>query len=367
MELYLHIGTNKTASSYLQTLQTQNKALLEMEGIYVPPSPWDADMLKGVITPGNGHELAQILCRPKKLDEILFTYLRKLKIAAEQKKCHKIILSNEILIRLFSNRDLLSSLSEAVATVGFVRINMFCVLRNPYEHALSLYKHRMKSGKIWEYAEWLENDYKTLSLLDLFMDHYNDFKNIHWTFKIYKKDSTFLVNSYFRNFLNLQAQIPEVLAKSVNPSISLSGIKIMELMNRTLAGAGRNFYSYCMENEMRIAESPFLVDEFFNTYRNYVNATKPTSISRIAKLLPQGEALEFESVPKDKSLPELKRINNVLFLKESEIQTVCKIILKTKEQEIGYRIRFFVNQLKNKLKKKHNNFDSSRYGGSLRT
>ncbi len=367
MELHLHIGMNKTASSYLQTMQTQNRVLLAKEGIYVPSSQWDGDMQNGVITPGNGHELARILCLPKNLKEQLLVYLQKLKTAAERNKCDKIALSNEILIRLFSNKDLLSSLSEAAKIAGITKIKMFCILRNPYEHALSLYKHRMKSGNVREYAEWMQNDYKTLFLFDLFLAHYKEFENIEWLFCPYKKDSVFLAKSYFNRFLDLKTQVTDKLTKSVNPSMSLKGIKIMSIMNNALPGAGRNFYRHCIDSDVKIGESPFLENKFFETYHSHILALFPNSIDRIANLLPLEDRLKFKEFPKNKSSAQKNETENILSIQAEEIQAICETLLNTKNQEFRNGLRKFVVKWKLKIVRRNNNFDSSRYGGSLRT
>jgi len=111
MDLYLHVGTNKTGSSFLQTVLAQKKNELINKGVYVPSSRWDSRMLKGKISPGNGHKLAKNLAAEDKSSTTKF--LEDISRRANNKNAAKVILSNEILIRLFSNRDILDILCNS--------------------------------------------------------------------------------------------------------------------------------------------------------------------------------------------------------------------------------------------------------------
>ncbi|HET8804253.1 MAG TPA: hypothetical protein VFM72_06705 [Aequorivita sp.] len=362
MELFLHIGTNKTASSYLQTLQTKNKKLLQKEKIYCPPSEYDKEMLSGKISPGNGHVLANILCLPEKRDEQLHTYFKNLIRSANREKCSKICLSNEILIRLFSNEELIQSLSNAATKAGFIKINMFCFLRNPYEHALSLYKHRMKSGNVIDYSKWLETDYKTISLFRQFLQHFTKSKDINWSFRVYKRDPAYMMKVYFYDFLGITTTIDHRLPKSVNPSMSLKGIKIMGVMEKIRSGAGAFFYRYSTENNIKISEEGNLEQKFFAAYNDYLNTKFPNITEQISSLLPSNEQSEFLRLPSARAISY-----DVTFsLNESEFEAVCQTFSKMRNKNFLTSGIVYLKRLKAKYLNKPQHFDSSRYGGSLR-
>ena len=56
MNLYLHIGTEKTGSSHLQSLSAINRDLLKKSGIWFPEAEKrDNMLLSGDISAGNAH------------------------------------------------------------------------------------------------------------------------------------------------------------------------------------------------------------------------------------------------------------------------------------------------------------------------
>ncbi len=61
IKLYLHLGYHKTGSSFLQTMFAQNRDYLLENDIYFPYSKGDKNMLKGIISPGNGILLVEAL------------------------------------------------------------------------------------------------------------------------------------------------------------------------------------------------------------------------------------------------------------------------------------------------------------------
>ena len=123
MELLIHVGTNKTGSSFLQTVLTSNRKQLENQRVYVPASAWDAEMLVGKISPGNGHQLATLISRQDKKG--LCEYLKKLYTEAKKRKCEKVVLSNEILIRILSYENELNLLVNVAKETGFQNISWF--------------------------------------------------------------------------------------------------------------------------------------------------------------------------------------------------------------------------------------------------
>jgi hypothetical protein len=144
--------------------------MLQAAGVFLPKSKWDDSMLSGKITPGNGHQLAKILLERNR--KTLAEYLSSILIQAQDLKCTKVLLSNEVLIRLFSDQEILMSLEVESKKVGFDSIHLLSYNRNIFEHSLSLYKHRAKYGLHPDYQKWFEGDYETLVIYANF--GYND-------------------------------------------------------------------------------------------------------------------------------------------------------------------------------------------------
>ena len=62
MKLYLHIGTEKTASSFVQTTFARNRDWLSSLGVFYPKGgKRENDMMAGLISPGNAKDLTILL------------------------------------------------------------------------------------------------------------------------------------------------------------------------------------------------------------------------------------------------------------------------------------------------------------------
>ena len=62
MKLYLHIGTEKTGSSHLQSLSAINSNVLQQNGIWFPfEGKSNKSLIKGEISAGNAQSLTNAL------------------------------------------------------------------------------------------------------------------------------------------------------------------------------------------------------------------------------------------------------------------------------------------------------------------
>ena len=219
MKLYLHIGTNKTGSSSLQYFFQKNRLNLLNHDVYYPESKWDTKIEEGKISPGNGYMLATIILNGSQVD--LQDYLSKLITETRQRAVNKILLSNEVLIRILSDKNNLDKLNYALKDCNFEQVILVCYIRNYYDHALSLFKHRNKSGKYLDYDNWLVHDYETLRLLSDFICFYRSVSQINWVFREYMKDGLSCVQDFTSNVLGLEIPNSSSVAK-VNMGLSMS-------------------------------------------------------------------------------------------------------------------------------------------------
>lgn len=357
MDLYLHIGTNKTGSSFLQTLLITNQTQLLEKNVWLPPSKWDNDMLIGKITPGNGYELASLLL--KEQEKKLLDYFSEQKKIAKVNNCNKVVLSNEILVRLFSNRQLVSILENTAYKAGFAKIVCFCLLRNPYEHALSLYKHRAKNGEFNNYEKWFETDYETIWTVSQFLSHFKT-SSIDWNFRLYRKDSEYLTNLLFLEFLGLSDLVlKEPTSKKVNISLNLKYIRQIQLLEKETKGLGKYLYAKFIEMDQKQSESKFLLNQFYVTCRNFLEKHEVT-VNKLAEMLPSDERSTFLKVPNTIS------VNNDLdVLSERDIQAIEEAKKLHRENIISDSIKRLYLQIRNTLNYKKIQL-SRKYGGSLR-
>lgn len=236
MNLYLHIGHNKTGSSFLQTIFAQNRDLLKSNGYFFPiDKKFEKKMLEGIITPGNGFDLNKGMLENdiKKVKRLLKEYIR----SAKQEMCNKILISNERLFVTFSHENNLKTFINICDDLAIKNIYTLTFLREPVAHLISMYKHRSKTGKNIDFENWLQQDYETVHVYKNFLKLYNKYP-IDWTLRKYKKDSSILLKVTFKDWLNIK-QEPKLFTRPVNPSLKLSEILLLQ-----------NIYK----------ESPYLVD-----------------------------------------------------------------------------------------------------------
>lgn len=363
MKLFVHIGTNKTGSSYLQSTITLNKKILQESGVYVPDSKWDDKMIQGVITPGNGHELAKILVNKNTADK-LFAYLNQIRNAALNFGCEKVLLSNEILIRIFSEPQILNDFETASQKAGFEEVHCLTFLRNLYGHALSLYKHRAKSGKNENYKTWFESDYETLRLFNPLMENLKNSK-LSFKFVPFEKDSKKIIQR-FSEWIVIENHKLKLFENSVNPSLTLNQIKWLQHINKRYEGIGPELYA-AMIGIQNSEENEHLISQFYDDADAYFqNYTK--TIDGLNDLMHE---MEHEPIDKRPNLKTafLAKKSNLLSL--SEYDTIQGVVKKYSRFYQLNRTLFLMKHygrigLFNLIGKKKNNLDSNKFGGSLR-
>jgi hypothetical protein len=360
MELYLHVGTNKTASSYTQSLLTINKTGLQKQKFYVPDSKWDQQMVDGIISPGNGHQLAKYLCE-KDPSIHLLKYFGDLINQSQSKSCNRVVLSNEILIRLFSDPYVLSQFQQSALKAGFASINILCVLRNPYQHALSLYKHRMKGGNFLDIQDWLETNYETMRLFKVFLTHFKDYDHIQWKFRAYRRDSNYLSKVFFKDFLNTDIELFQPKQRQVNPSMPLKGLRLMSMLKKIDRVFPQALYTAFLNKDFKINESEFLVWTFYLKYDEFLKSKFSKTYHDLSLLLENNENREEFNNQPDLSVTEQDDKYS-----RGQVEQVV-VILKSKSKHDLFKSSIkMLKRLKAKLYTKPNKFDSKKFGGNLR-
>jgi len=244
MKLYLHIGTEKTGSSFLQSYLAKNRSMLEKHGIYFPDAGIrEVDMLSGRISPGNASELNTLLSQ--KLWTKVEQWLKAKYKATKDNNCKQLLLSNEVLIKTFSDETTLSKFINIVNNQGFDLQSFLLIIRYPVGQALSLYKHRSKNGDMMPIHQWLEENY---ILADCLKNFYQNIKDLNVDLKqyAYQKNSEYLVEVCINKWLSLDEQVA-VEHKSVNPSLTLSELKLMSQIKAQDIYLAKVFYKFMID------------------------------------------------------------------------------------------------------------------------
>ena len=262
MNLYLHIGTEKTGSSFLQTYLAKNRKTLEKHKICFPHGGvQENNMQKGIITPGNATDLEKNM-KAERWDTIKYWLLEKIE-EAQKKHCDTILLSNEILMLQLAEEGRLSKLMQILEDLCISLKGILLIVREPVSQAMSLYKHRTKNGKFIPIEKWLDTNYfiadalsgfyKVLSKTDISLSQYE-----------YKKDSEYLVDVCINQWLELNHKI-RLKPQNINPSLTLSELVLLSEISKIDKILAKQYYQFMLG-----IDNKYKSDDIY--YKSYVIA-----------------------------------------------------------------------------------------------
>lgn len=239
MKLFLHIGTEKTGSSFIQTSFAINREGLLRQGFWYPKAgAREKDMQSGKISPGN----ALVLYKALKAQD--FVSLKSCFIAwkneAKDKNASSIILSNEKLLEVISSLDYFLMLEKILEELEIELKSVLLVLRDPVDQALSLYKHRAKNGQCPSLSIWLENAYFYHIYLKNFIDTVNHLEN-RILIKKYQTEGEGLIKLFYQDWLGIRNEINSY-NQTVNPSLTLSELTLLSKIATWDNDAASDFY-----------------------------------------------------------------------------------------------------------------------------
>lgn len=224
MKLLLHIGTEKTGSSFLQKACATNRRFLTNSGVDFPNAGLDEQrLLTESISPGNARALKELV--EGRHWEQVSNWLATRVAAARSSGCSRLLLSNENLLVALSGREQLCNFETAARSSGIREISILLVIRNPVDQAVSLFKHRSKNGRAGEIKQWIRTGYDLPIHLGAFLAQAD---GLHTDLHIrkYLRQTDALLTVFFEDWLALEAP-PEVREKRVNESLSLSEIHVL--------------------------------------------------------------------------------------------------------------------------------------------
>jgi len=242
VKLYLHIGTEKTGSSHLQSLAAVNRSTLEQHGTYFPRGGRkEQQMLNGQVSSGNAQNLTNAINARnwEKVKSILQEHVAK----AKERKCKIVLLSNELMVLALNSTTVWEQFDAVIVSAGFTHTRFLLILRNPVEQALSLYKHRAKGGTAADIEHWVPKHYYYGNGLLIFLKAAMQLQADLVCRKYQSKDGC-LEEVFFKNWLGLNIQL-KGFDKPVNPSLSFSELLLL-----------KDIYK----------RHPYLIEEFYNRF-----------------------------------------------------------------------------------------------------
>lgn len=225
--LLVHVGTEKTGSSFVQKLCAASRAYLRSGGIFFPRAGKDERlMVRETVSPGNARELNGLIESGSWRKVSLWLRERAEDMAGAG--CGSLLLSHELLFVSLSSPGALRELDAAAHSAGFDEIAYLLVIRDPVEQALSLYKHRAKKGKVSDIGDWLESDYSTPRDISEFLEKASE-QHASLAIRKYKKDSGTILSMFFDDWLSIQSP-PVTIDEIVNPSLTLSELQCINYL-----------------------------------------------------------------------------------------------------------------------------------------
>ena len=240
MKLQIHIGTEKTGSSYLQKLCGRNRQYLKDCGIWFPDAgKHEKRLQEGTISSGNAAQLTEHI-RDSDWPEVS-NWIMTRADEAEKCGCSILLLSNELLFAAMSKVGALAQVQIAAEQAGISESTFLLVIRDPIEQALSLYKHRAKNGTISNVQEWLQYGYSLPRDLQGFLGEAEE-SNISLHLRKYKKQSGSIEQLFFHDWLEIDTP-PNRIENIVNPSLTLSELEVIRHIASTRPEHRSAFYS----------------------------------------------------------------------------------------------------------------------------
>ena len=230
IKLRLHLGPEKTGTSFLQCLSVANRGLLAERGIHFPTgTPHDERCMRdGRISAGNGRILARLV--EDEDWQAVQGWIACAVEACSQNACSELLISSEQLLAPLARAGALEHFLTRVRASGVSDVSLLLVLREPVSQLLSLYKHRAKGGSVGRIGDWAEDGYLLPTHLGGLRQQI-EATGVGLCVRAYSRESGGLERLFFRDWLELEDNVAGVVAE-VNPSLSLSELELVRLLHK---------------------------------------------------------------------------------------------------------------------------------------
>jgi hypothetical protein len=140
-----------------------------------------------------------------------------------------------------SNEGALRNFEGVAGDAGVSEVSCLLLVRDPVDHALSLYKHRAKGGKTGAIDGWITRGYPLPQQLAGLLKGI-DGSTIKLQLRKYKKASESIEKIFFKDWLKVDSP-PNPVESLVNPSLSLSELAVIQHITSVRPSDQPAFYS----------------------------------------------------------------------------------------------------------------------------
>ena len=229
MKLFLHVGTEKTGSSHIQTLCVASRNNLASAGIWFPEGipRHERRMHAGLVSAGNAFLVASKIRDDE--HEAALSELLKYRERAQAAGCHSVFLTSELLLPFFAGEGYWEKLFEIRNRAGFSGVSVLVVLRDPVDQLVSLFKHRARGGNCGRLAEWVASGYMLPEQLRQLRAQSAD-SECELIARRYTRTPGGLEKIFFADWLEIEPLHP-CHEGEINPSLSLSELELLRVLH----------------------------------------------------------------------------------------------------------------------------------------
>lgn len=332
-KIFLHVGHGKTGSSYAQSSLALSRAELSKYDISYPLSgKAEIDAMKGYISSGNFDFNTDNMTQ--------FLSVNRNKIGS------KLLISNEGIFNLIVETDFLYQLNN---TFPNTRIEILLFIRNPYEHAQSIYQQRVKRlGYTVSFNEYLcsSNTYPFLGMVEILIKKARN-NNAILTIKNYSRLHDSILNC-FENWLGIKnGTLVEPPIKTVNRSLTLSELFLQKRFNHHLGKNSSSFISdaLCNKSPEIKSEKPLATSSAKKSFFKRIQS----DINKLNSIIPESEQYSIDEENIDSDQIELENHELCCFNKKQiDIisHSISKEILRLNELIAVEKVRTLIAQAK---------------------
>lgn len=263
MDIYLHVGHPKTGSSYLQSSFALSRKALEESGILYPESPSDDDAKHGFITSGNWTPTTNC-------SEQLIGSHRGILYSSEG---------------MFLNPEEIKNICASNPQ----RVKILLFIRDPLDHAISLYMQHVKRGGHTEPdAHNSLERYQTLGKVKRFLGEFADITS-SITVVNYSKNRNNLLG-IAEEWLGVRADtlIPPPIG-NINRSLTPSEAYIQIALNKLIGSSGQYFADKVCNQLPELGSDDGWIYTSSETVKRFL-ATHERAVSELNLVLPQDQS-----------------------------------------------------------------------------
>lgn len=316
--ILLHIGQSKTGSSFVQSSFAIGKSVLHDNGIHYPISDNIAkSAINGEITSGNFW--------PREGE------IEKLCDSVSNSPCKKILVSSESIFDILSNISgdhFLDSLKNSHSEVSF---RVLCYVRDPLEHAVSIYQQLVKRGG---FTAGFADGLKYYDIPSRSIQAFRRLKNYGAEITIfnYSRHRGHLLSTVERWLGLEEGMLPLPPKEIINRSLTNSELLIQRVMNEYFGEDARSIVSdpVCEKLPNIKSENPPISHSEMNDF-----------IAKISSSFRDPEYLSY--VPADE-IPEIGNLSDYIVDENCNIQNRQFQISEDQIRIIATSMRNFMNR-----------------------